>query len=288
MAETFKLTYSTMFNPPEELHTRFDEALTKVKGTLGKEYGMIIGGKDRFTADKFEDRSPANTDIVLGVFQKGSEREAEDALAAARKAFPLWSKMKWQERVRLLRKAADLIDQRTFEIGAAMAMEVGKNRMESLGDVAETADLVRYSCFQMEKNEGYLVEMGRDPLVGYTSTNVSVLRPDGVWLVISPFNFPTALTGGPAGAALVTGNTIIIKRLIVDVCNQIKKPPQAAAPIISARPSLRFRILVKLPSVISRCNPSTWRNTLKKKVPLIFLFIVSIEVIFTSPPHSVG
>jgi 1-pyrroline-5-carboxylate dehydrogenase len=63
----------------------------------------------------------------------------------------------------------------------------------------------------MEKNDGYIVEMGRDPLVGYSSTNTSVLRPYGVWLVISPFNFPAALTGGPAGAALVTGNTIVMK-----------------------------------------------------------------------------
>lgn len=211
MAETFKLTYATMFNPPEELHTRFEEALKKVKAGLGKEYGMIIDGKDRLAGEKFEDRSPVNTDVVLGVFQKGTQQDALDALAAARKAFPIWSRMKWQERVALLRKAADLLDQRTFEIGAAMAMEVGKNRMESLGDVAETADLIRYSCYQMEKNEGFVVEMGRDPLVGYTASNFSVLRPYGVWLVISPFNFPTALTGGPAGAALVTGNTIVMK-----------------------------------------------------------------------------
>lgn len=213
MAETtaFKLTYATMFNPPEELHTRFEEALVKVRANLGKEYGMIINGKDRFAAEKFEDRSPVNTDTVLGVFQKGNAQDAEDAIAAARKAFPTWSRTPWQERVALLRQAADLIDQRTFEIAAAMAMEVGKNRMESLGDVAETADLIRYSCYQMEKNDGYIVEMDRDPLVGYTATNMSVLRPYGVWLVISPFNFPTALTGGPAGAAMVTGNTIVIK-----------------------------------------------------------------------------
>ena len=212
MAESsFKLTYATMFNPPEELHTRFDETLVKVKANLGKEYGMIINGKDHFAADKFEDRNPANTDVVLGIFQKGSAQDAQAALAAARKAFPKWSGMKWQERVALLRKAADLIDQRIFDIGVAMAMEVGKNRMESLGDVAETADLIRYSCYQMEKNGGFIVEMGRDPLVGYSSTNVSVLRPYGVWLVVSPFNFPTALTGGPAGAALVTGNTLVMK-----------------------------------------------------------------------------
>ena len=209
--ETFKLTYATMFNPPEELHTRFEQVLADVKGNLGKEHGMIINGEERFADEKFEDRSPGNTDLVLGVFQKGTTQDADDAIAAARKAFPIWSGMKWQERVNLVRKAAEIIDQRTIEISAVMAMEVGKNRMESLGDIAETADLIRYSCYQMEKNEGYIVEMGRDPLVGYTATNTSVLRPYGVWLVISPFNFPAALTGGPSGAALVAGNTIVIK-----------------------------------------------------------------------------
>lgn len=211
MAETFKLTYATMFNPPEELHSRFDEALARTKSHLGQEYGMIIDGKDHKAVEKFEDRSPVDTNMVLGVFQKGSAQDAEMALAAARKAFPMWSKTPWQERVALMRKAADKIDEHLFEIGVAMAMEVGKNRMEALGDVAETADLIRYACFQMEKNDGYYVEMGRDPLVGYQATNFSVLRPYGVWLVISPFNFPAALTGGPSGAALVTGNSIVMK-----------------------------------------------------------------------------
>jgi 1-pyrroline-5-carboxylate dehydrogenase len=211
MSENFKLTYATMFNPPEELHTRFEEALVKVKAGMGQEYGMLIGGKNHFAASKFEDRSPVNTDWVLGVFQKGNEQDAQLALAAARKAFPAWSKLKWQERVALLRKAAELIDARLFEIAAVMSLEVGKNRMEALGDVAETADLIRYACAEMERNHGYIVEMGRDPLVGYTSANFSVLRPYGVWLVISPFNFPAALTGGPVGAALVTGNTVVMK-----------------------------------------------------------------------------
>jgi 1-pyrroline-5-carboxylate dehydrogenase len=211
MAETFKLTYASMFNPPEELHTYFDEASEEVKSKLGQEYGMIIAGEDHFASEKFEDRSPIDTGMVLGVFQKGTEKDAQAALEAAREAFPVWSGMKWQERVALLRKAAELIDQRTFEISAAMALEVGKNRMESLADVAETADLIRYACSQMEQNDGYIVEMGRDPLVGYTATNFSKLRPYGVWLVISPFNFPTALTGGPTGAALVTGNTVVMK-----------------------------------------------------------------------------
>jgi 1-pyrroline-5-carboxylate dehydrogenase len=200
-----------MFNPPEELHTRFEQVLGEVKNRLGREHGMIINGKEHFSSEKFEDRSPSNTEQVLGVFQKGSAQDANDAIAAARSAFPAWSGLDWQERVRLLRKAAEIMDQRTFEIGAVLALEVGKNRMESLGDIAETADLIRYACYQMEKNEGYVVEMGRDPLVGYTATNFSALRPYGVWLVISPFNFPSALTGGPSGAALVAGNTIVIK-----------------------------------------------------------------------------
>ena len=208
---TFKLTYATMFNPPEELHAQYDNALVKLKANLGKEHGMIIGGKEVFSQDKFEDRFPADTSILLGVFQKGTADDARTALAAARKAFPLWSQMKWQDRVALIRKAAAIMDERIFEMGAVISMEVGKNRMEGLGDVAETADLFRYACSRMEANNGFVAEMGKDPLVGYTSTNTSVLKPYGVWLVISPFNFPAALTGGPAASALVSGNTIVMK-----------------------------------------------------------------------------
>ncbi len=207
----FKLTYATMFKPPEELHTRFEQALATLKRNLGKEHAMLVDGKDRFSEEKFEDRSPANTDVVLGVFQKGGAEDARDAIAAAQKAFPKWSRTPWQERVALIRKMADQIDRRIFEMSAVVGMEVGKNRLEALGDVAETADLARYACDQMEANQGYVVEMGKDPLVGYRASNVSVLRPYGVWLVISPFNFPCALTGGPLAAALVTGNTVVFK-----------------------------------------------------------------------------
>jgi 1-pyrroline-5-carboxylate dehydrogenase len=210
-ANSFKLTYSTMFNPPEELHTRFEEALIRVKGDLGKEHAMFIDGADYFSPEKFENRSPADTNRLLGIFQKGDAETAVKAIAAARKAFQSWSHTPWQERVALVRKAADFMDQRIFEMGVVMAMEVGKNRMESLGDVAETADLFRYACDRMEANQGYYIEMGRDPLVGYVSTNYSILRPYGVWVVISPFNFPCALTGGPTAAALVSGNTVVIK-----------------------------------------------------------------------------
>src|SRR5512146_909269 len=207
----FKLTYATMFNPPEEMHVQFEAALARVNAALGREHGMFINGADYFSNEKFEDRNPANTDQVLGIFQKGSAADAEQALAAARRAAHDWSHTPWQQRVALVRKAAALIDRRTYEMAAAVALEVGKNRMEALGDVAETADLFRYACDRMEANDGFVTEMGSDPLVGYASTNVSVLRPYGVWVVISPFNFPAALSGGPTAAALVAGNSVVLK-----------------------------------------------------------------------------
>src|SRR3989337_231059 len=207
----FKLTYATMFDPPQELHDRYERALARVKRDLGREYPMLIDGKEVRSAAKFEGRSPINQDWVLGVFQKGTAEHAARALVAARKAFAVWSRTAWVERVRLLRKAAGLIDKRIYEIAAAISLEVGKSRMEALGDIAETADLIRYACDQMEANKGYRVAMAVDPLRGYKSRNVSVLRPYGVWVVISPFNFPAALTGGPVGAALVTGNTVVMK-----------------------------------------------------------------------------
>ena len=157
--------------------------------------------------------------------QKGDTSHAELALESARLAFPGWSQTPWQERVQLMRKVVSLLEERLFELSAALALEVGKNRLESLGDVQETADLISYACDQMEANQGFRIQMGRDPLPGFESTNLSILKPYGTWLIISPFNFPFALTGGPAGAALVAGNTVIIKpatdsawvvRLLVD------------------------------------------------------------------------
>src|SRR5690349_17828651 len=189
----FKLTYATMFNPPEELHKGFDKAVTKLKANLGKKYGMIINGQDVFAEDTYEDRSPVNTDWVLAVMQKGNATQANMAIEAARKAFPVWSHTPWQKRVQIVRKAASNLEKRIFELGAAMALEVGKNRMESLGDVQETADLMYWSAHRMADDDGFIKTMARDPLTGFCSTNVSVLRPYGVWLIVSPFNFPFSL-----------------------------------------------------------------------------------------------
>ena len=210
-SEVFKLTYATMFDPPPELHTLFDEKLVHMKANLGQEQPMLINGEDRFAQEKFESISPINTDWVLGTFQKGTQRDVNDALDAAQTSFSDWSRLNWQERVALLRKVATQIEARLFELGVALSLEVGKNRLEALGDAQETADLIRHACDMVESNNGFIVQMENDPLKGFISTNVSLLKPYGVWVVISPFNFPCALTGGPAGAALVAGNTVVAK-----------------------------------------------------------------------------
>jgi 1-pyrroline-5-carboxylate dehydrogenase len=211
MAKNFRLTYATMFNPPPELHTNFEKEVNQIRSNLGAEYAMMIDNKDVFADEKFEDRSPIDTENVLGIFQKGTAEHAQQALQAAKRSAKSWNVTPWQERITLVRKAADLINERIYKFGAVVSLEVGKNRMEALADVAEAADLMRYAADQMEENNGFVVKMGQDPLPDYTASNYSILKPYGVWLVISPFNFPAALTGGPVGAALVAGNTVVMK-----------------------------------------------------------------------------
>jgi 1-pyrroline-5-carboxylate dehydrogenase len=194
---------------------------------------------------------------VLAIFQKGGVEEAHKALEAAKKAFPKWSHTPWQKRIELIRKAADLMTERIYHMGVAVTLEVGKNRMEALGDVAETADLFRYNCDRMEANNGFITEMGRDPLPGVISTNTSVLRPYGVWLVISPFNFPCALTGGPVSAALVAGNTVVFKpatdtpwtsRLIAE-CLRDAGVPDGAFNFVTGPGSTLGQALIESPDV---------------------------------------
>src|SRR5207244_2136581 len=131
-----------------------------------------------------------------------------EALAAARAAYPAWSARHWTERVALLKKAADGIRARRWELAALMGYEAGKNRLECVGDVEESADLIEYYCNQIENHHGFETTLGT---LGPNEDNSSVLRPYGVWAVISPFNFPLALAAGPAGGALVAGNTVVFK-----------------------------------------------------------------------------
>jgi acyl-CoA reductase-like NAD-dependent aldehyde dehydrogenase len=155
-------------------------------------------------------------------------------MAAARTAFDGWRTTPIGERLALVRRTAALIEERVYTIGAAIALEVGKNRMESLGETQETADFFSGYADEFERNHGFDHAMPDDPLLDYRSHNRSVLKPYGVWAVITPFNYPLALAGGPVAAALVTGNTVVLKgatdtpwtgRLLADCLHDAGCPP---------------------------------------------------------------
>ncbi len=204
----FKVTYSTLASPDPELHERYNQAVAGFRADMGHTYPIYINGEERYTDKTFAKTSPTDTGMVMGHFQMGTAQDANDAVAAAQAAFPAWRDTPWQERVDILRRAADLISDRLFKMGAVMSLEVGKNRLEALGDVEETADLIRYNCDAMEANNGFSKPLKNESDKHH---NRSVLKPYGVWVVISPFNFPGALAGGPSSAAMVAGNTVVFK-----------------------------------------------------------------------------
>jgi 1-pyrroline-5-carboxylate dehydrogenase len=204
-----KITYATMSaDQLEDLHRAIDEWIPRARASFGASHPMYVGGREVRAAEEFEDRSPVDTRILIGRFQKGAREHVREAIAAARAAFPAWSARPWQERVALVRQVAERIRARRWELAVLMGYEAGKNRLECVGDVEEAADLIAYYCDQMERHQGFVQPMGR---LGPNEENYSVLRPYGVWAVISPFNFPLALAAGPSGAALVTGNTVVFK-----------------------------------------------------------------------------
>ena len=203
-----KVTYATLRNDNEQLHADFDAGLAKARAELGRSHGLFIGGQWRPAAETFEKRSPIDGALV-GTFGKGGRKDVQDAVAAARAAAPGWAGTPWRERVSIMRHMADLISESQMELAALMAIEVGKNRLEAIGDTEETADLIRYYCDQFDANDGFDHPMGN--LGDATVHTRSVLKPHGVWGVISPFNFPLALSGGPAGGALVAGNAVVYK-----------------------------------------------------------------------------
>jgi 1-pyrroline-5-carboxylate dehydrogenase len=208
MAET-KITYATMSGERmEDLHRELDRAIDGVRSSFGRSYPLMIGGRDVRAEREFDDRSPIDTRILLGTFQQASREQVREAIAAAKAAFPAWSERPWSERVALLKKVADGIRARRWELSALMGYEAGKNRLECVGDVEESADLIEYYCDQIQQHGGFETKLGT---LGPNEENSSVLRPYGVWAVISPFNFPLALAAGPAGGALVAGNTAVFK-----------------------------------------------------------------------------
>jgi 1-pyrroline-5-carboxylate dehydrogenase len=209
MDTELKITYATMSaDQMDGLHRALDKAIAQVKNTLGQTYPMFINGRAVESDRTFDDTSPIDTRWLIGRFQSGTREHVRQAVGAARAAYPQWAGLNWRERVKLVRRIADAIRAHRWELSAIMGFESGKNRLECVGDVEESADLIAYYCDQVEAADGFVKKMGT---LGPNERNVSVLRPYGVWAVISPFNFPLALAAGPAGAALVAGNTVVFK-----------------------------------------------------------------------------
>jgi 1-pyrroline-5-carboxylate dehydrogenase len=208
MAEKFKITYSTLSADNPQMHKNYEEGIEAARAWLGSDYPYYVDGEARTSDRVEEERSPIDNDILIGRFSTATDTDVEDAVKAAHAAFEDWSATPWQERVEIMSRAAELISDRIYELSALVAIEVGKNRLEALGEVEEAADLIRYYCRQMKDNDGFAVPMEQ---LSETEKTKSVLRPYGVWGVISPFNFPIALSGGPAGGALVAGNTVVLK-----------------------------------------------------------------------------
>jgi 1-pyrroline-5-carboxylate dehydrogenase len=204
-----KITYTSANVDLDAFHGEFDAALGRLRGGLGQSYpNWIAGTAVTGGAAPLVDVTPIDTGVELGRFSAAGTAEVDRAVAAAHEAQRGWARRPWPERVAVLRRAAALIRARKFDLAALMSLEVGKNRLESMGDAEESADLIDYYCQQLEDESGFAREMAK---VTPTERNLDVLRPYGVFACIAPFNFPLALSTGMSAAALVAGNAVVYK-----------------------------------------------------------------------------
>ncbi|HMA43874.1 MAG TPA: aldehyde dehydrogenase family protein [Gemmatimonadales bacterium] len=204
-----KITYTSSDVDLDAFHREFDAALERVRAAAGRDHPNVIAGKDVGTsAPPLVDVTPIDTSVVLGRFAAAGRAEVDRAVTAARAAQPAWARRPWPERIAVLRRAAALIRERKYALAALMSLEVGKSRLESMGDAEESADLIDYYCTQVEDENGFVREMAR---VTAAERNMDVLRPYGVFACIAPFNFPLALSTGMSAAALVAGNAVVYK-----------------------------------------------------------------------------
>lgn len=207
MAERFRVTYATLSADNEELHAGYEAGVRQAKEWLGREIsGHVVD--PGAAAETITVTSPHDPGVVVARVRESTPADVDSAVATAASAARFWAETPWRERIVVMRRVADLISDRSNGLGALMSIENGKNRLEALGDVEEAADMIRYYCTQLEDNNGYDHPMGT---LNPAERTRSVLKPYGVWAVIGPFNFPMALTAGPAGAALVAGNTVVVK-----------------------------------------------------------------------------
>ena len=197
----------TDYSTPEN-KAAMEAAIEKVRGLLGREYPNTIDGEKITLEKKFESINPANKSEVVGVFSEGDSDVSlvEKAIAAATEAFKTWKNVPYQERAEYLFKVADMMRQRKHELSAWMVFEVAKTWAEADGDTAEAIDFCEFYGREMLRwgsEQPITPNPGEDNRLTYI--------PLGVGAVIPPWNFPLAIMAGMTMAAVVTGNTVVLK-----------------------------------------------------------------------------
>ncbi|GAC1393984.1 MAG: L-glutamate gamma-semialdehyde dehydrogenase [Ktedonobacteraceae bacterium] len=193
------------FSQEEHKHAQ-TEALAQVKSELGQTYPLIIGGKKIQATHTFASVNPSRPDQVIGHFGRATVEQTQEAIQAAATTFETWKRVPAQERADYLFKAAELMRQRRYYLNAWMIYEVGKSWAEADGDTAEAIDFLEFYAREMLRLAD---EQPVTKIAG--EDNQLVYIPLGVCAVIPPWNFPCAIMAGMSGAALVTGNTVILK-----------------------------------------------------------------------------
>jgi 1-pyrroline-5-carboxylate dehydrogenase len=203
-----KITYASLNGLGEDFHRAFDSAFSHQQKRFGHSHPLFIGGHAvTSTHGHFPDVAPSDTRLVLGKFQLASREQTRRAITAAKEGLAVWNDLSWRNRISFLRKAAEIMTSHQYDLAALICLEVGKNRFEAIAEVSEAIDLILYYCQQMEAHNGF-----ETPLAGSrTEKTKTVLKPYGVWAVVSPFNFPLASATGMVTAALLGGNTVVYK-----------------------------------------------------------------------------
>ncbi|MBA4535950.1 L-glutamate gamma-semialdehyde dehydrogenase [Bacillus aquiflavi] len=184
----------------------FNEALEFVNSQLGKEYPLTIGGEKVTTDEKIVSTNPANKEEVIGIVSKANKDLAEKAMQAAVTSFETWKKFNPETRAHIILRAATMLRHRKHEFSAYLVKEAGKPWKEADADTAEAIDFLEYYSRQMLKlKDGIPVQSREGEL------NQFNYIPLGVGVIISPFNFPLAIMAGTTVAAIVSGNTVLLK-----------------------------------------------------------------------------
>ncbi len=212
----FKNEPITDFSNPENYKKQV-EALERVAKEFGKEYDIVIGGKRYKTEKKIRSINPSKHDEIVGIVSSANEELARIALDEAWKAYESWSRTPAHIRAEYLLKAAQKIREKRFEFNAVAIYEVGKSWLEADGDVAEAIDFLEFYAREMLR---YASEQPLTRIL--TEKNELRYIPLGVGAIIPPWNFPAAIMIGMTVAAVVTGNTVILK-------------PASDSPVIAAK-----------------------------------------------------